>query len=121
MALNNKNRLMLSTQNGDNFMATIIKLPNESGIDGKLYKILKDGTITLRVVDSKSIKVIEYINLPTNILTSRAFCGKNLDVLAVTTTNLNVSLSEYKNAGFTHLIKLDAQGRKPYRFGENND
>ena len=47
MALNNKNRLMLSTQNGDNFMATIIKLPNESELDGKLYKILKDGTTTL--------------------------------------------------------------------------
>ena len=190
---------MKVSPNGDIFvgtMSTIRKAQNKSELDGKLYRISKDGTVTVLldhlslsngldwsldetkfyhtdsdtciikeynydkvsgnitptnrqvevngvdgftisehgylyigcwghdhviIVDTATLKIVKCLTLSKTITTSCAFCGKNLDVLAVTTTNLNVSLSEYKNAGFTHLIKLDVKGRKPYRFGENND
>ena len=67
------------------------------------------------------LKIVKCLTLSKTITTSCAFCGKNLDVLAVTTTSFNQDLTIDKNAGFTHLIKLGVQGRKPYRFGENND
>ena len=97
------------------------------GVDG--FTISEDGYLYIGcwghdhviIVDTATLKIVKRLTLSKTITTSCAFCGKNLDVLAVTTTNLNVSLSEYKNAGFTHLIKLGAKGRKPYRFGEKND
>ena len=190
---------MKVSPNGDIFVGTMStkrKSPNKSELDGKLYKISKDGVVTVLldhlslsngldwsvdetkfyhtdsdtciikeynydkvlgnitptnrqvevhgvdgftisedgylyigcwghdhviIVDTATLKIVKCLTLSNTITTSCAFCGKNLDVLAVTTTNLNVSLSEYKNAGFTHLIKLGVKGRKPYRFGENND
>ena len=90
------------------------------GSDGNLY-IGCWGHDHLAIVDTVTLKIVKYISLPCNIPTSCAFCGKNLDVLAVTTASLNENLNENNNAGFTHLIKLGVKGRNPYRYGGQND
>lgn len=92
------------------------------GVDG--FTISKKGYIYascwahnyVAVVDSKSMEVINYIKLPVEIPTSCAFCGKNLDVLAVTTASLNQDVKKDVNAGFTILLKGKEKGKLSHRF-----
>lgn len=93
-----------------------------NGVDG--FTISKNGNIYascwayghVAVVDCKSMEIIKYIELPTEIPTSCAFCGKNLDVLAVTTASYNLDVKNDINAGFTFLLKSKEKGKIFHRF-----
>lgn len=86
------------------------------GADGLLYVGCWGGG-HIAIVDTSSLTICDYINLPTNIPTSCAFCGENMNVLAITTASYTADLEEDKNAGFTLLKEMKIQGRPPYLFG----
>ena len=94
-----------------------------NGVDG--FTISNNGNIYagcwargfVAVIDTKKMEVVSTIEAPCNIPTSCAFCGDELDVLAVTTASYNEDILKEKNAGFTYLIKVNERGRKAYRFG----
>ncbi|MBR5439214.1 MAG: SMP-30/gluconolactonase/LRE family protein [Clostridia bacterium] len=98
-----------------------------NGVDG--LTISKNGNIYascwargfVAVIDTAKMELIKTIKIPCQIPTSCAFCGPNLDLLAVTTASFNQDITIDKNAGFTLIANVNAQGRKPYRFGEKND
>lgn len=69
------------------------------------------------IVDTNTFEIARYIDVPCAIPTSCGFCGKNLNVLAVTTASYNADLEKDKNAGFTILLKTNTKGRKPFLFG----
>ena len=86
------------------------------GADGRLYVGCWGGG-HIAIVDTSSLTICDYINLPANIPTSCAFCGENMNVLAITTASYTADLEEDKNAGFTLLKEMKTQGRLPYLFG----
>ena len=86
------------------------------GADSRLYVGCWGGG-HIAIVDTASLKICDYINLPANIPTSCAFCGDYMDVLAITTASYTADLEEDKNAGFTLLKEMKTQGRLPYLFG----
>lgn len=93
------------------------------GVDG--FTIGKDGYLYIgcwggghiAIVDTATLKICDYLKLPTNIPTSCAFCGENMDVLAITTASYTANLAEDKAAGFTLLQEIKTKGRHPYLFG----
>ena len=86
------------------------------GNDNNLY-VGCWGQEHVAVVDTKTLQIIGYIPLPCKIPTSCAFCGNDMDTLAITTANFFSDLTIDKNAGFTLLKKLSVKGRKPYLYG----
>ena len=70
----------------------------------------------IAVVDTASLKIIEYLDTPCKIPASCAFCGENMDILAITTACYNTDIQADENAGFTLLHKMNVKGRKPYIF-----
>lgn len=97
-----------------------------NGVDG--LTVSKNGNIYagcwargfVAVIDTTKMELIDTIKTPCQIPTSCTFCGSNLDLLAVTTASFNQDITIDKNAGFTLIANVNAQGRKPYRFGEKN-
>lgn len=87
------------------------------GNDGRLY-VGCWGKGHIAVVDTSSFEICDYISLTTRIPASCCFCGKNMDILAITTASFKADTKEDKNAGFTLLLKTDAHGKTPYIFGE---
>ena len=93
------------------------------GVDG--FTIGKDGYLYIgcwggghiAIVDTSTFEICDYTSLPANIPTSCAFCGDNMDILAITTASYTADLKEDKNAGFTLLKEMKKQGRLPYLFG----
>lgn len=83
------------------------------GEDNRLY-IGCWGQGHIAVVDTKTMSIAEYSPTLCRIPTSCGFCGKNMDVLAITTASYSADLEKDKNAGFTLLEKMDVRGRKPY-------
>lgn len=71
----------------------------------------------IAVIDTKSMKLQEYVNVPTTIPASCGFVGENMEYLAVVTASYNVNLDNDPNAGFVYLYKHRMGGRKPYLFG----
>lgn len=59
----------------------------------------------------------DYIHLPAEIPASCAFCGDDMNILAVTTASYDADIASDKNAGFTILIDTLTKGRDPYIFG----
>lgn len=74
------------------------------------------GEKHIAVVDSKYFQIINHIPLPCTIPTSCGFCGKNMDILAITTASYTVDITQDQNAGFTILKKLNVKGRPPYLY-----
>ena len=71
----------------------------------------------IAVVDTKTMKILDFINVACSIPTSCCFCGGNADILAVTTASFNVDTATDANAGYTILYNMSTRGRKPYLFG----
>jgi len=71
----------------------------------------------IAIVDTKEMKIKDYIKIPAKIPASCSFCGENMDTLAIATANYNCDLSVDKNAGYPILLKTQTKGRKPYLFG----
>jgi len=71
----------------------------------------------IAVIDTKSMKIQEYVNVPTGIPASCGFAGESMEYLAIVTASYNVNLDNDPNAGFVYLYKHRIGGRKPYLFG----
>ena len=87
------------------------------GQDNNLYAACC-GQKHIAVIDTNSLQLIEYIETPFKIPTSCGFCGKDMDVLAITTASYNADINNDKNAGFTVLTKMKTKGRVPYIFAK---
>ena len=93
------------------------------GVDG--FTIGKDdclyvscwGQACIAVVDTKTMQVVKRIDVPCKIPSSCCFCGKNMDILAITTASKNLDVETDENAGFTFLYQSETRGRKPFLFG----
>ncbi len=68
----------------------------------------------IAVIDGEKLSIMDYIYPPQTFPMSCAFCGKNMDILAVTTASDTADFTRDKNAGFTILQTMDITGRKPY-------
>lgn len=86
------------------------------GTDNKLYCACW-GQGHIATVDIKSMTIDNYIKTPAKIPASCCFCGKNADILSITTASFSSDIKEDKNAGYTILMKTKTKGRKPYLFG----
>ncbi len=89
------------------------------GEDNCLY-IACWGRGHIAVVDAKTMEIVKYVSVPCKIPSSCGYCGKNMDMLAVTTASKGLNATEDKNAGFTLLLKGEARGRKPFVFGKKD-
>lgn len=87
------------------------------GQDNCLY-ISCWGKGYIAVIDTITLKIVDYIFLPCKIPTSCGFCGKHMDILAITTASYSADIPQDINAGFTLLQKIKIKGRKPYIYGE---
>lgn len=93
------------------------------GVDG--FTVANDNKIYascwgmghIAVINLKSMTVEDYITIPCNIPTSCCFCGNDMSILAITTASFDADIQKDKNAGFTMLMKIGVNGRKPYLFG----
>lgn len=70
----------------------------------------------IAVVDTASMQINEYIDVPANIPASCGFAGKDMDKLVVVTATLGADLKTDKNAGYTFIVNTKTKGRKPYLF-----
>lgn len=61
--------------------------------------------------------VTETIPVPCRIPASCHFCGKHMDILAVTTANYGTDLAMDPDAGFACLYQTDTTSPLPYLFG----
>ena len=77
------------------------------------------GEKHVAVVDTETMQTVDYIEMPCEIPTSCGFCGKDMDMLAITTASCASDIKVDIHAGYTVLMKTDTSGRKPYLFGEN--
>lgn len=71
----------------------------------------------IAVIDTATMKISEHIPVPAKIPASCAFCGDNMDILAVVTASYDANLNNDPNAGFSYIKKCGTHGRKPYIFG----
>lgn len=86
------------------------------GTDNKLYCACW-GRGHIATVNTQDMTIENYIKIPVKIPASCSFCGKNQDILAITTAYFDTDIKSDKNAGFTLLMKTKTKGRKPYLFG----
>ena len=100
---------------------------NVPGVDGftidqndRLY-VACWGRGHIAVVDTKSMTIERYIEIPAKIPTSCGFAGENMDKLVITTATLGADLEKDKNAGCTFITDLNTKGRKPYLFGASDE
>ena len=70
----------------------------------------------IAVIDGETLTVTRCIPFSDTFPMSCAFCGQDMDVLAVTTASDTADLTINPNAGFTVLTKQATTGRKPYLF-----
>ena len=75
----------------------------------------------LDVVDGQTFAVKERILLENTFPMSCAFCGKEMNVLAITTASDTAELGQDESAGFTHLMRMAVKGRMPYLYGKNEE
>ncbi len=69
----------------------------------------------IAVIDTAKMKIESYMPVPTRVPASCAFCGENMDTLAVVTASIGDEAD--KLAGCTFIKKTGTSGRAPYRFG----
>lgn len=84
------------------------------GGDGKIYAACW-GMGHIATVDTGTMEICGYIELPCKIPTSCMFCGKG--TLVVTTASFECDVDKDKNAGFTILLKMDIPPGKSYLYG----
>ena len=89
------------------------------GQDNRLYAACW-GRGHIAVVDTEKMQVIQYLYAFCKGPTSCGFCGKNMEILAITTASKNLDIVTDENAGFTVLIQSGTRGRHPFLFGVNN-
>lgn len=70
----------------------------------------------IAVIDTDGMEIESYITVPTPIPASCAFCGEDMDNLAVVTANKGIESDPL--AGSTFIKKMETSGRAPYRFGK---
>ena len=87
------------------------------GQDNNLY-VACWGQGHIAVIDTHSLQIKEYIDVPCKTTASCGFCGKDMDVLAITTASYHADVDNDKNAGFTILLKMQIKGRVPYIFAK---
>ena len=87
------------------------------GQDNNLY-VACWGQGHIAVIDTQTLQIKEYIDTPCRIPASCGFCGKEMDVLAITTASYHADVDNDKNAGFTILAKMQTKGRLPYIFAK---
>ncbi len=90
------------------------------GEDGNLY-VSCAWKKYVAVIDGATLAVKEHIPFADTFPMSCGFCGKDMNILAVTTASDTADIARDQNAGFTHLIRMPIKGRKPYRFGANEE
>lgn len=90
------------------------------GMDNNLY-VSCAWKKYVAVIDGATLAVKEHIPFAETFPMSCGFCGENMDILAVTTASDTADIARDQNAGFTHLIRMPIKGRKPYRFGANEE
>lgn len=71
----------------------------------------------IAVVDTRDMKIKDYINIPAKAPASCCFAGDNMDKLVVVTASYDIDLTADINAGFTFISDINTNGRKPYLFG----
>lgn len=105
---------------GISFTGRQLKIP---GIDGftidnenNLY-VACWGQGHVAVVDTRTMQVREYIEVPCKIPASCGFMGEDMRTLAITTASYGADIRTDKNAGFTLLLERETGGRMPYLFG----
>jgi sugar lactone lactonase YvrE len=87
------------------------------GQDNNLY-VACWGRGHIAVIDTQTLQIKEYIDVPCKTTASCGFCGKDMDVLAITTASYHADVDNDKNAGFTILLKMQTKGRVPYIFAK---
>ena len=85
------------------------------GEDDRLY-VACWGQGHVAVVDTRTMRVTEQLAVPAKKPASCAFCGKDLQTLAVVTASYNCNLQEDPNAGCVFLHPTSTRGRAPYLF-----
>jgi sugar lactone lactonase YvrE len=85
------------------------------GSDGCLY-VGCWGQGHVAVVDTETLTVKSFIDIPAKIPTSCGFMGEGMEHLAVTTADWGSDLEKDPNAGFTVIMKMKTHGRLPYLF-----
>ena len=97
-----------------------VKVPGADGFtideNDNLY-VACWGQGHIAVVDTRAMTVSDYISLPAAIPASCAFCGDDMDILAVTTASYSRGMCDDTNDGYTILLKTKMKGRTPYLFG----
>lgn len=73
------------------------------------------GKSHIAVIDTKKMETESYMPVPTKMPASCAFCGENMDMLAVVTASMDIENDA--QAGCTFIKKTDTKGRNPFRFG----
>ncbi len=72
----------------------------------------------IAVVDTKTMTVVDHIEVPTRIPASCCFAGEAMDQLVVVTAAWKTDSQEDPRAGCTFIQKTETRGRKPFLFGE---
>ena len=71
----------------------------------------------IALIDTKSMGITGYIDIPAKIPASCGFVGEGMEYLAVVTANYGKDINTDVNAGFTFICETGLCGRKPYLFG----
>lgn len=105
---------------GIRFTGRQVEVPGVDGFctgeNGDLYCACW-GRGHIAVVDASTVQVKAHIPVPTQKPASCGFCGKHMELLAVTTASFKCDLQQDPGAGFTFLADLGVCGREPYLFG----
>ena len=75
------------------------------------------GKSHIAKVDTATMEVVDYLNLPGTTPASCGFCGQNMDQLVIVTASYRADLEKLPNSGFLFLEEMKIPGRKPYIFG----
>jgi len=75
----------------------------------------------LSVIDTKTLTIKNYIEVPAKIPASCGFAGKDMEKLIIVTADYNGISKEDKNAGYTFSHNHFSVGRKPYIFKTKED
>lgn len=102
------------------FTGREIKVDGVDGItidqDDNLY-VACWGYSHIAVIDTKSMTIKEFIEIPTKVPPSCCFAGENMDKFIVVTATRGTDIKTDENAGFTLEFDIGRKGRRPFLFG----
>ena len=110
-----------NAETGDiNFTGRQIKIDGVDGItidkNDNLY-VACWGYSHIAVVDTESMELKKFIDIPTKVPPSCCFAGENMDKFIVVTATRGTDIETDKNAGYTLEFDICQRGRKPFLFG----